>query len=231
MKFPPVSDIRKTRKSLDVTQAELSRASGVSQSTIAKIECGRISASYEIVVRLFETLDAMRVDGGSLNVSMIASSNVVSIPSTELVHRASEIMMAEGHSQLPVIDDGVPVGSITERMIFDLMREGFTMEELSRTPISEIMAQPFPVVPDGTPMTAVANLMVDNDAVLVSRKGAIVGVVTDADMLKLVRGPSTSGRRGSAGTSPCPRRRRTLGTPCAPRPPGASGPRTCGSRA
>ena len=59
MKFPPASDIRRMRKAMDVTQTELAKQSGVSQSTIAKIERGRISASYDTVVKLFETLDEM----------------------------------------------------------------------------------------------------------------------------------------------------------------------------
>ena len=59
MKFPPASDIRRIRKALDITQTELAKESGVSQSTIAKIEKDRISASYETVVKLFETLDEM----------------------------------------------------------------------------------------------------------------------------------------------------------------------------
>ena len=58
--FPPVSDIKRIRKSLDITQTELAAASGVSQSTIAKIERNKMSASYETVVKLFETLEGMR---------------------------------------------------------------------------------------------------------------------------------------------------------------------------
>lgn len=59
MKFPPASDIRRMRKALDITQAELAQESGISQSTIAKIERNRISASYNTVIALFETLDNM----------------------------------------------------------------------------------------------------------------------------------------------------------------------------
>lgn len=59
MKFPPASDVRRMRKALDITQAELAAESGISQSTIAKIERNRISASYSTVVTLFEALDEM----------------------------------------------------------------------------------------------------------------------------------------------------------------------------
>lgn len=62
MKFPPISDIRKMRKTLDITQSQLSVESGISQSTIAKIERESISASYATVVKLFETLERMGND-------------------------------------------------------------------------------------------------------------------------------------------------------------------------
>lgn len=83
------------------------------------------------------------------------------------------------------------MGSISERGIFELLREGSTMEDLAHTSISKMMKEPFPVVSDTAPMSAVTGLMVGYDAVLVSRKGEIVGMITNADILKLVRvGPA-----------------------------------------
>ena len=192
MRFPPASDIKRIRKSMDVTQSELSRMSGVGQSTIAKIEGGRTSASYETVVKLFETLEQMRRGQGSDMTAMdVASTKIVSIESSALVHQASDLMRRTGYSQLPVIDSGVSVGSISERGIFELLREGSTMEDLAHTSISKVMKEPFPVVSDTAPMSAVTGLMVGYDAVLVSKKGEIVGMITNADILKLVRaGPA-----------------------------------------
>jgi len=159
---------------LDVTQSELAKESGVSQSTIAKIEGGRTSASYDTVVRLFETLEQLRKGHGiDMKAMDVASHDVVSIGRT-------------GYSQLPVIDNGVPVGSISERGIFELLREGSTMEELGRMTIAKVMKEPFPVVSDTAPMSAVTGLMVGYNAVLVSRKGDIIGMITNADILKLV---------------------------------------------
>ncbi len=187
MKFPPVSDIRRLRKSLDITQSELAKGSGVSQSTIAKIEGGRTSASYETIVRLFETLESMKKGSANDMKAMdVASSDVVSISSSELVHQASELMRSTGYSQLPVIDNGVPVGSISERVIFELLREGSTMDDIGDMPIAKVMKEPYPVVSETTSMSAVTGLMVGYNAVLVSRKGSITGMITNADILKLV---------------------------------------------
>lgn len=187
MKFPQASEIRRMRKSLDITQTELAHASGISQSTIAKIETGKISASYETVVRLFETLDGMKHDDKrDLTAEDVSSKKVVTIQCTDLVHQASDLMRSTGYSQLPVLKGDVPVGSLSERSIFELLRQGHTMEQLAKTTISKVMDESFPVVSDSTPITTVTSLMSDCNAVLVSKKGKIVGMITNADMLKLI---------------------------------------------
>ena len=121
MKFPPMSDIRKMRKALDVTQSQLAAESGVSQSTIAKIERESIAASYATVVKLFETLEDMgNDDRRKLTAKDVSSKDVISIQSDATVHDASELMKSTGYSQLPVLKDETPVGSISERRMFSL---------------------------------------------------------------------------------------------------------------
>ncbi len=188
MRFPPASDIRRIRKSLDLTQTELAVRSGISQSTIAKIERGHIAASYETVVKLFETLDSIAARGGRRTVTAaeVASADVVTVQSTDKVRVATELMRTAGYSQLPVLKDETPVGSISERSIFDRVRNGADMELLKDTEVAAIMDESFPVVLESTPMPAVTAMMNDSNAVLVARKGKIVGVITKADILKLV---------------------------------------------
>ncbi len=187
MKFPPASDIRRMRKAMDVTQTELSRKSGISQSTIAKIERGRISASYDTVVKLFETLDDM-AKGGRRDVTAadVASKDIVTVQSTDKVKVASELMRTAGYSQLPVLTGDTPVGSISERGIFDMIRGGKTMDDLKDASVSCIMDESFPLVAENTPMSSVTAIMSDSPAVLVARKGKLVGMITKADILKLI---------------------------------------------
>ena len=187
MKFPPTSDIRRLRKSLDITQTELSQESGISQSTIAKIEKGRISASYDTIVILFDTLEQMKQKSRKDAVaSDVASKTIATIQSTEKVHAATALMKSTGFSQLPVLLGDMPVGSISERGVFDLLRKGRTMDELKDTVISGIMDESFPVVSENTPISSVTTMMSNSDAVLVARKGKIVGLITNADLLKLI---------------------------------------------
>ena len=187
MKFPPASDIRKVRKGLDVTQAQLAAASGISQSTIAKVERNGISASYATIVKLFETLDVLRgKNEKNLTVADVASKGVVTIQCTDKVKAASDLMQTTGFSQLPVLKGDSPVGSISERGIFELVRQGKTMEELSETNIARVMDDSFPVVAENTPLAIITSMMSDCNAVLIARKGKIIGVITNADLLKMI---------------------------------------------
>ena len=187
MKFPATSEIKKIRKSLEITQAQLAAESGISQSTIAKIEKGTISASYVTIVKLFETLDDMRNnERKDVYASDVASKDIVSIQSNLTVRDASELMKSTGYSQLPVLEGETPVGSISEREIFELVRNGMTMDELSGKPINKVMGESYPVVAENTPIRTVTTLMANFNAVLVSRKGKIVGMITNADLLKLI---------------------------------------------
>ncbi|MBO4349289.1 MAG: CBS domain-containing protein [Candidatus Methanomethylophilaceae archaeon] len=116
----------------------------------------------------------------------VASKNVVTVQSSDSVHRASEILKSTGYSQLPVLRGEVPVGSISERDIFDMLRQGYTMDQMKVTSVVKVMNESFPIVSDSTPITLVTMLMSDSNAVLVAQKGRIVGLITNADMLKLI---------------------------------------------
>lgn len=187
MKFPPESDIKRRRMALGITQSDLALESGVSQSTITKIETGKISAGYNTVVRLFKTLDRLnRYAKMDRTAGDVASDTPITVDADEYLRAASDLMRQTGFSQLPVMDGNSPVGSISERRILNLIEQGMNMAELRDIPIRSVMGESFPVVSESTPLSTVALLMNDNDAVLVSRKGEVVSVITGTDLLKLI---------------------------------------------
>lgn len=171
---------------MDITQAELAAASGVSQSTITKIEKCRISASYDTVVRLFETLDAMAEKQKEINLMDIASKNIVSVQDNCSVHEATDILRETGFSQIPVFKGDSPVGSISERDILRSIGPNMSLEQLSKKKVSEIMEDSFPTVPETASIDTVSGMLRSSNAVLVTRRGKIVGMITNADLLKLV---------------------------------------------
>ncbi|NLL95278.1 MAG: helix-turn-helix domain-containing protein [Thermoplasmatales archaeon] len=187
MKFPPSTDIRKIRKALDLTQSELAQASGISQSTIAKVERGTISASYATIVKLFETLDELgRTEDKNIVASDVASKGVVTVQHDSSVKSVSDLMKSTGFSQLPILRKDVPVGSASEKSIFNLLRQGMTMDELATTSIDKVMEDPYPLISENTPISTVTSMMAHCEAILVGNRGKIVGIITNADLLKLI---------------------------------------------
>ena len=52
-----LSEIKKIRKNLGLTQTDLSKRANVSQSLIAKIEAGKIDPTFTKTKKIFETLN------------------------------------------------------------------------------------------------------------------------------------------------------------------------------
>jgi predicted transcriptional regulator len=187
MKFPDETEIKKLRKSLDITQSELASLSGVSQSTIAKMERGSIKGSYAAVVRIFEVLhEEMSKRREGMKAKDVASTNIVSIQANEKVKRATEVMRESGYSQMPVFNGVQHVGSISEFRILSLLRDGSKMEDLGELTVGSIMMDSFPIVSEEAAVEVVTSLLSASNAVLVSRKGSIVGIITSSDVLKLL---------------------------------------------
>ncbi|MEM0449460.1 MAG: CBS domain-containing protein [Methanomassiliicoccales archaeon] len=187
MKFPEIREIKRMRKALDITQIELSRLTSVSQSTIAKLENGRINASYEIVVRIFEALEeeANRRRAGRKAID-VSSKKIISIQAEDKVKHATELMRSSGYSQLPVFDGDKPVGSISEYNILALLRDGSSLESISELPVRSVMAEGFPIVNEDTPLETITSILSSSNAVLVGKKGKITGIITSSDVLKLL---------------------------------------------
>lgn len=187
MKFPPESEIKQLRKSMDITQAELARLSGVSQSTIAKLERGSIRGSYEAVTRIFASLqEESRRRSKASRATDLATRDIVGVQSNELVKNATDLMRSAGISQMPVFQGRQPVGSISEMQILARLRDGERLEAIVEMRVMDVMGDAFPVVNEDTPIEAVTALLSSSHAVMVGKKGDMVGIITSADLLKLL---------------------------------------------
>ena len=187
MKFPPESDIKRLRKSLDITQSELSKLSGVSQSTIAKLERGNIRGSYEAVTKIFDSLqEESRKRSKASLAADLATKRIVEVQDNELVRAATDLMRSANISQLPVFHGRQHVGSISEMQILARLREGERMETIVGLRVREVMGDAFPVVNEDTPIEAVTALLSSSHAVMVGRNGDMIGIITSADLLKML---------------------------------------------
>src|SRR5262249_15459572 len=102
--------------------------------------------------------------------------------------QALSLMHENNISQLPVLDEGESVGSVSEG---HLMRQVIENTSLLDRPIAPIMETPFPVTNNTTNLEQVTRLLTrDNPAVLVREGNRIVGILTRFDVISYL----TSGK-------------------------------------
>ncbi len=95
-------------------------------------------------------------------------------------------MKSHGYSQLPVFDGKQPVGSISEKSILRQILAGKDLTQISKLPVSEVMEEAFPQVSEDAPLALISSLLQVYSAVLVSKKGVVVGIITKADLLRML---------------------------------------------
>ena len=110
-----------------------------------------------------------------------APAAVVSAAPGQLVRQALGLMRLHDVSQLPVIDNGESVGSVTE---YALTQRGLESSRFLDAVVGEIMDEAFPVVEATQAVESVQKLLSKaTPAVLVRHDGTITGIVTRSDML------------------------------------------------
>ena len=174
MHLPTPQDLRERRTSLELTQSELADRAGVSQPLIARIEGGDVDPRLSTLRRIVEALD--EAEGDVVRARELMHAEIVSVAPSDVVHDAVGRMQEAGYSQLPVIADGVPVGSISER---DIVQAG---EDAGGREVREVMSESFPTVSPEATLAEVSSLLDHYTAVMVTEDGATVGIITQADV-------------------------------------------------
>ena len=181
--LPDLIELRRTRKIIGLTQAELAQRVEVSQSMIAKIENGTLNPSYEIVRRIYQVLYS--IENQNQTKAYEIMSPVIFVETDDSIKHVFELMKKNGISQVPVFSKiGKNMGSVTEQTLLDVLLKGRTLKEIEDDPVENIMDDVFPVVNRGIPLSAITSLLQVTAAVLVTEKGKITGIITKADLLK-----------------------------------------------
>ncbi|MCL4344149.1 MAG: CBS domain-containing protein [Nitrososphaerota archaeon] len=179
-----INDIRKLRKVLRLTQRQLAKISGLSQSYIAKIESGSIDPSYSKVQQIFKALESMKPTSPQ-NASAIMNNGLIWIYGDASVKEAVRVMHESSISQMPVFDrQQRVVGSISERSMVEAMGRGKDIRKLEQMKVSDVMEPPFPLVDEVAPIELVAKILTFYSAVLVTKKGKVIGIITRSDLLR-----------------------------------------------
>ena len=174
MELPTPQDLRERRTALGLTQSSLVEAAGVSQPLIARIEGGDVDPRLSTLRRIVNALD--EAEGEVVRAADLMHEDVVSVAPDDSVRESIETMKAEAYSQLPVLQNGIPVGSISQS---DVIQAG---EDVGSYPVSELMSESFPTVATDSTVDEIRNLLEHYKAVMVTEGGETVGIITEADI-------------------------------------------------
>lgn len=183
--LPSLEEVGKKRKMLDLTQKQLAKLAGVSQSLIAKLESKKIDPSYTKVKAIFDVLERLEIKT-EVHAKGVLHNEVVGVQKSDLVSKAVRLMTDHGYSQLPVFDEEHAVGSISEKTILGQVSAGKDLAQVSKLPVGDVMEEAFPQVGEDAPLPLISSLLQVYPAVLISKKGKVVGIVTKADLLKML---------------------------------------------
>ncbi|HVF68004.1 MAG TPA: pyridoxal-phosphate dependent enzyme [Pyrinomonadaceae bacterium] len=127
-------------------------------------------------------LEPRRMTAGLINSTKGAAERprLLSVAPHDTVSEALAQMDKYGVTQMPVMEEGKPVGSVRENR---LMAKVLGDRELLSTSVSNLMEASFPVIDVDASSSEVIKLLRRNPAVLVEEFGRITGVITRHDML------------------------------------------------
>jgi len=183
MHIPTSDEIKARREVLGIRQAELAKRAGISQSMVARIEAGTVDPRVSTLTKIIEVLNT--AERSQITASMVMHNPVFAVRSTEPIAMAIEIMDRNSISQLPVIDEGVPVGCISESAIVNALDDPVHYrKEESR--IRDFMESGFPTVPPDIDIETVVRILQHHHAVLVMESGKVQGVITKHDLIPLI---------------------------------------------
>ena len=190
-----LEELRRRRLALGIPLGELARAVGRSTATLSRIERGQIRPSYELVQRIVAHLELREgVATPRLTIADVVHRPLVSVEPSASLSEASRRLEVGGFSQLPVVEDGRAIGSISEGAVLRALQAPSSR----RTRVRDILEPAYPLVDTTFPADLLPPLLGRYPAVLVAHRGQLEGIVTKADLIRGLRGvalrrPATGG--------------------------------------
>lgn len=184
MQIPTPEDIKNKRAALGLTQNELAKRAGVSQPLVARIESGDVDPRVSTLQRILDAFDEAEKE--RIQIKDIMHTPVIHAKPQDCVKDVVDLMEKYSVSQIPVIDNGIAVGSISEEMVLHGM-SGNKRKNVSSMAVSALMGASFPTVSPETDVGIVSYILERSPAVLVVDIGKVIGVVTKQDIMKLLK--------------------------------------------
>jgi len=186
MELPTPEELRALRKRAGLTQAELAKRAGVSQSLIARIEAGTVNPRLSTLIKIYSALREYMEE--EVPVERVMHSPVITVSVDERLDRIVEVMWSNGISQVPVLDrDGYVVGTVHERDVVEAFLKH--RERALQLRAIDVMSEPLPLVPKNAKLSSIIKILRGEiPAVLVVEGWKLVGIITKSDLMRFFAG-------------------------------------------
>lgn len=178
--LPNLADIKRLRKKYNLSQKDLAKNSGVSQSLIAKVESGKIEPTYSKIVKIFNSLEKLQKNNEKKAKDLV-NKKIIFAESFQKLSEIVDLMKKNGISQLPVRSNSMVVGIVNERIVLQAIIDN--KDNFSSLTVSDVMGDSPPIVSEKTRQSILLELLRTEAMVLISQKGRILGIVTKADLM------------------------------------------------
>jgi len=182
--LPELKELKDLRKDLHISQKYIEKNLNIPQATISRIENGIGNPSYITVKKVFNFLEneKLRREESDKKVIDIMTDKIIWVDSKTTVKDTVELMTKHNVSQIPILEENKNIGSITAKKI---QKEIIDNPTLFNVEITIIMELPFPEIELNWDIKAISNLLIIYPAVLVKKNNKYIGIITDADLLKI----------------------------------------------
>ena len=182
--LPSLSDIKRLRKKLNISQKELGVVLNIPQSTISRIENGTIDPPYSKLKKIYEYLENERKirEKSKKHAEDIMTQDIQSIKSGSTIREAVDLMNKHEISQLPIIENNQNFGSITSKKIQKYITDN---PEIINMDVSLLKELPFPEIDKNWNVKDISDLLLKYPAVLVKENNDYIGIITDSDLLRI----------------------------------------------
>ena len=113
-----ITQLKKIRKQLNLTQHQFAIKAGISQSMVAKIEAGKLDPTYSNIKKIEQALESLTKQEEK-EAKDIMIKNIISVNQNEKISNIIKIMNKHSISQLPVLDNEKVIGLVSESSILN----------------------------------------------------------------------------------------------------------------
>ncbi len=181
-----LNEIKYIRKKLGLTQKQLADRADVSQSLIAKVEAGAIEPTYSKAKGILHALDKLSMTM-ELTAQELMKKKLVTAQENDDIATIAKMMKKHEISQVPVVRQKIPIGLVTESIILEKMMETKDPQKIALLKAKDIKNECPPVISPDTKQSTIIGLLKYFQVVLVAEQGEIIGLITKADLLELIK--------------------------------------------